>query len=109
MEVMNNDPKVLQDPAPSVTVLELGDSSVNLAVRPHSTTADYWDVYFGITEKVKVALDQAESIPTLSKYFTMLRISISFKNKIYLSSLPDPMSHDMGLTDQQGYELYSGV
>lgn len=59
MEVMKNDPKVLEDPAPSVTVLELGDSSVNLAVRPHATTADYWDVYFGITEKAKVALDQA--------------------------------------------------
>ncbi|MEM9986701.1 MAG: mechanosensitive ion channel domain-containing protein [Bacteroidota bacterium] len=59
MEVMKNDPKVLPDPAPSVTVLELADSSVNLAVRPHATTADYWDVYFGITEKAKVALDQA--------------------------------------------------
>ncbi len=59
MEVMKNDPQVLQDPAPSVTVLELADSSVNLAVRPHATTADYWDVYFGITEKAKIALDQA--------------------------------------------------
>ncbi|MEM7657919.1 MAG: mechanosensitive ion channel domain-containing protein, partial [Bacteroidota bacterium] len=45
MEVMKNDPKVMQDPAPSVNVLELGDSSVNLAVRPYATPADYWDVY----------------------------------------------------------------
>jgi len=59
MEVMKNDPQVLQDPAPSVNVLELADSSVNLAVRPYATTADYWDVYFGITEKAKVALDNA--------------------------------------------------
>lgn len=58
MEVMKNDPKVLQDPAPSVNVLELADSSVNLAVRPYATVADYWDVYFGIQEKAKVALDQ---------------------------------------------------
>lgn len=59
MQVMNNDPKVLKDPAPSVNVLELADSSVNLAVRPYATVADYWDVYFGITEQVKIALDNA--------------------------------------------------
>ena len=59
MEVMKNDPKVMKDPAPSVNVLELADSSVNLAVRPFATVADYWDVYFGIQEKAKVALDQA--------------------------------------------------
>lgn len=59
MEVMKNDPKVLQDPAPSVNVNDLGDSSVNLAVRPYATVADYWDVYFGIQEKAKVALDKA--------------------------------------------------
>jgi len=38
---------------------ELGDSSVNLAVRPWSTPDDYWDVFFGITEKCKNALDEA--------------------------------------------------
>lgn len=59
MQVMLDDPKVMKDPAPSVNVLELGDSSVNLAVRPFSTVDDYWDVYFGIQEKVKVAFDQA--------------------------------------------------
>ncbi|MEM6800121.1 MAG: mechanosensitive ion channel domain-containing protein [Bacteroidota bacterium] len=59
MEVMKNDPKVMDSPAPSVNVLELADSSVNLAVRPYATVANYWDVYFGIQEKAKVALDQA--------------------------------------------------
>ena len=59
MEVMMNDPKVLKDPAPSVNVLELADSSVNLAVRPYATVADYWDVYFGVQEAGKEALDQA--------------------------------------------------
>ncbi|MEM6342712.1 MAG: mechanosensitive ion channel domain-containing protein [Bacteroidota bacterium] len=59
MKVMQDDPKVLKDPAPSVNVLELADSSVNLAIRPYATVADYWDVYFGITEKVKIALDEA--------------------------------------------------
>lgn len=59
MEVMKNDPKVLSDPAPSVNVLELADSSVNLAVRPYATVANYWDVYFSVQEAGKEALDAA--------------------------------------------------
>ena len=59
LKVMNDHPKVMQDPAPSVGVLELGDSSVNLAVHPHCKAEDYWDVYFGTIEKCKLALDAA--------------------------------------------------
>lgn len=59
MNVLTSNPKVLQDPAPSVNVLELADSSVNFAVRPYATVADYWDVYFGVTEGCKLALDAA--------------------------------------------------
>lgn len=59
MEVLTSNPKVLQDPEPTVNVSELADSSVNFAVRPWSTVADYWDVYFGITEQCKEALDAA--------------------------------------------------
>jgi small conductance mechanosensitive channel len=64
MAVLEKDEKVMKDPAPFVGVSELGDSSVNLAVRPWSTPDDYWDVYFGVTEKCKNALDEAGiSIP----------------------------------------------
>jgi len=59
MKVLLNNPKVLKDPAPSVNVSELADSSVNFAVRPWATPADYWDVYFGILEEGKYALDKA--------------------------------------------------
>ena len=59
MNVLTSNPKVLKDPAPSVNVVELADSSVNFAVRPFSTVADYWDVYFGVTEDCKLALDAA--------------------------------------------------
>ena len=59
MNVLTSNPQVLQDPAPTVNVSELADSSVNFAVRPWSTVADYWDVYFGITEQCKEALDKA--------------------------------------------------
>lgn len=59
MDVLTSNPKVLKDPAPSVNVSELADSSVNFAVRPWSSVADYWDVYFGTIEDCKLALDKA--------------------------------------------------
>ena len=56
--------RVLTDPAPTVAVVELADSSVNLVCRPWVNTADYWDVYFNITEAAKKALDaKGISIP----------------------------------------------
>ncbi len=60
-EVLAADERVLKDPAPTVAVCELADSSVNFAVRPWCRIADYWDVYFGITEKLKLRYD-AEGI-----------------------------------------------
>ena len=59
VQAMLMDDKVMKDPAPSVSVSNLGDSAVELAVRPYCTVEDYWDVYFGTLENVKVAFDQA--------------------------------------------------
>ncbi|MBL85032.1 MAG: mechanosensitive ion channel protein [Winogradskyella sp.] len=59
MNVLTSNPKVLQEPAPAVTVLELADSSVNFAVRPWCKAEHYWDVYFEVTENTKEALDAA--------------------------------------------------
>ncbi|MCL4116293.1 UNVERIFIED_CONTAM: hypothetical protein GTU68_026038 [Idotea baltica] len=59
MKVLTSNSKVLQDPAPTVNVSELADSSINFAVRPWCNVDHYWDVYFGITEEVKEALDAA--------------------------------------------------
>ena len=52
-------PKILDTPEPTVTVLELADSSVNFAVRPWCKTEDYWKVYFDVTEQTKIELDKA--------------------------------------------------
>jgi len=59
MQVLTDNSKVLKDPAPTVNVSELADSSVNFAVRPWATPENYWDVYFETTENVKTALDKA--------------------------------------------------
>ncbi len=57
--LLSNDERVLKDPGYTVAVSELADSSVNFVVRPFVNVADYWDVYFDITEKAKIALDHA--------------------------------------------------
>lgn len=57
LEMMKNDENVLNEPAPYVGVDSLGDSSVNLVVRPWCDVKDYWDVYFGVTENSKKTLD----------------------------------------------------
>ena len=59
MTVLTSNDKVLKDPAPSVNVEELADSSINFAVRPWCKPEHYWDVYFDTTENVKIALDKA--------------------------------------------------
>ena len=59
MKVVESHPKVLKEPAPFIGVSELGDSAVNLVVRPYSTPEDYWNVYFTIYEEGKLALDNA--------------------------------------------------
>ena len=59
MDVLKSNPKVLPEPVPTVNVSELADSSINFVVRPWCNAADYWEVYFGVTEQVKEALDTA--------------------------------------------------
>jgi small conductance mechanosensitive channel len=63
-DVLSKDERVLKDPAPTIGLLELGDSSVNFAVRPWVKTADYWNVYFSINEAMKKRFDEeGVSIP----------------------------------------------
>lgn len=50
---------VLNDVEPTVEVVEMGDSSVNLVVRPWCVPADYWDVFFAANQVVKESLDAA--------------------------------------------------
>jgi small conductance mechanosensitive channel len=63
-EVLAADDRILADPAPTVGVVELADSSVNVAVRPWVKTADYWDVFFATQETMKKRFDaEGISIP----------------------------------------------
>jgi small conductance mechanosensitive channel len=46
------DKRILKDPEPFMALSELGDSSVNFAVRVWVEAADYWGVFFDMNEKV---------------------------------------------------------
>ncbi len=64
LEVLSNDSRILKDPAPDVVVGTLADSSVNFKVRPWVNAADYWGVYFDLTENIKKKFDESNiSIP----------------------------------------------
>lgn len=73
-DIVTSDKRVLKSPAPTVAVLELADSSVNFAVRPWVKTKDYWDVYFAITEEVKLRFDaEGISIPFPQTEITLVK------------------------------------
>ncbi len=63
-DVLSEDERILEAPAPKIAVVELADSSVNFVVRPWVKVEHYWDVYFDTTEKIKKGFDaQGVSIP----------------------------------------------
>lgn len=57
-ELLDKDERVLKDPAPTLAVAELADSSVNLIVRPWTVKENYWNLKFDLTRAVKEAFDQ---------------------------------------------------
>ncbi len=59
MDIMTSHPLVLPEPAPTVDVLELADSSVNLAIRPWTRTVDYGQVRSEMLEQMKLRFDEA--------------------------------------------------
>lgn len=58
-EVLKNNPKVLKTPAAEVSVKNLTDSSIQLAVRPWANNEDFWGVYADTLEGCKLAFDAA--------------------------------------------------
>jgi small conductance mechanosensitive channel len=57
--VLSEDERVLEDPAPQVAVSELGDSSVNIVVRPWVAGENYWPTRFALTKALKERLEAA--------------------------------------------------
>lgn len=63
-EILQAEERVLKEPAPVILVSELGESSVDLAVRPWVNSADYWNVRSDLLEAIKREFDaKGISIP----------------------------------------------
>src|SRR5690554_170324 len=59
MSVIQSNPSILKEPAPSVNVSELADSSINFLTRVWVKKEDYWAINFDTIERVKEAFDAA--------------------------------------------------
>jgi small conductance mechanosensitive channel len=57
LEIMESDPRVLEEPPPSATVRELADTGIDLNARPWVKNEDYSETRWDLTEKIKVAFD----------------------------------------------------
>ena len=57
-EILEQESRVLADPAAQVMVIGLGDSSVNINLRCWCNASDYWNLLFDLTRAVKLKLDQ---------------------------------------------------
>ena len=58
------DPRVLPEPEPVIAVSNLGDSSVDIVVRPWCAGSDYWALRWDLNQRIKEGLEAAGcSIP----------------------------------------------
>ncbi len=57
-QIISEDSRILAEPAVTIAVAELADSSVNFVVRPWVNSADYWGVFFDLNEKIKKRFDE---------------------------------------------------
>lgn len=57
-EILDNEPRILKDPTPTIGLMEMGDSSINFAFRPWVKVEDYWDLFFHLQERIKVRFDE---------------------------------------------------
>lgn len=63
-QVVKADQRVHAEPEPVIVVSNLGESSVDITVRIWSEATNYWGLKFDVTERVKIAFDEAGvSIP----------------------------------------------
>ena len=86
MAILEADERVLDDPAPTVAVSELGSSSVDFVVRPWCLGEDYWDVRFDLTRAIKESLEDAGcSIPFPQQDMHVIHVPEGLKDRLSAS------------------------
>jgi len=73
-EMGQADDRVMKEPAPFTGVVELGDSSVNIAFRVWCESSEYWNLHFFFHENVKKRFDkEGISIPFPQTEVTLVK------------------------------------
>jgi len=57
--VVQNEPRFLDEPKPKLMVQAMADSSVNLQLRAWTSIENYWDVYWDANKKIKEQIETA--------------------------------------------------
>ena len=57
-EILDNEPRILAEPKPTIGLMEMGESSINFAFRPWVKVEDYWDLFFELQERIKIRFDE---------------------------------------------------
>ncbi len=72
--ILKDEGRILEEPEPMVAVKNLGDSSVDLAVRGHTVLDDFWPTTFDLLKRIKQTYDDnGISIPFPQRTITLLR------------------------------------
>ncbi len=80
-DVLAKEKRVLADPAPTVAVSELGESSVQFVVRPWVKSPDYWETRFDLTRAIKEGLDAGGcKIPFPQREMRVIQVPASQQN-----------------------------
>lgn len=66
LKIMADDPRILTEPVPVVSLLKMAPAAFTVAVRPYTLVADYWPVFFTLQDKIKIAMDQSDITKTTS-------------------------------------------
>jgi small conductance mechanosensitive channel len=76
LELVNNDPRVLKEPAaPFCALSELSSSSINIVLRVWVKAEDYWSTFYDINEKVY------KELPKKGINFPFNQLDVFIKNK----------------------------
>ena len=74
MQLMNEDKRIKQEPAPVVYLISLGADSVNLSARAWVDSANYWGVFFDMNERIY------NELPKHDLHFPFPQISVHMEN-----------------------------
>jgi len=57
--IIDGEPRFLNDPAPQIILQSIEENSVKITVRVWTTVQDYWEIYWYMTKTVKAKIEEA--------------------------------------------------